>query len=213
MPAQTVPPVASAVSQTGNTNLNVTNEAGGVVNINYSYPKSNFTSGSAEELMAIQSFSTQYYQLIVTCEDSIFTNNMVTIPAERALSRNYVPDEILERCSPLSDNGIEELKTFPAIICHENTDLHGVTDPKQMAIYAYITIVQVEGKIIKVAFKPIRIFNQQRMCLPEAAIYFGLEHMDCAITELNHSAWYVHKRNLFQAFEEAGLGNMPRPNQ
>ena len=35
--------------------------------------------------------------------------------------------------------------------------------------------------------------------------------MDCAITDLNHSAWSVHKVNLFEAFDEAGMTNMPRP--
>ena len=35
--------------------------------------------------------------------------------------------------------------------------------------------------------------------------------MDCASTELNHSAWSVHKVNLFEAFDEAGMTNMPRP--
>ena len=42
------------------------------------------------------------------------------------------------------------------------------------------------------------------------ALYFDL-NMDCAVTDLNHSAWSVHKVNLFEAFEEADIPNMPSP--
>ena len=33
-----------------------------------------------------------------------------------------------------------------------------------------------------------------------------------AITDLNFSAWSVHKVNLFEAFDEAGLTTLPRPS-
>ena len=89
--------------------------------------------------------------------------------------------------------------------------MNGVTDPRQFAVYAYITMVKVERKNIKVAFHPIRPFSQQLLCIKKNAIYFDLD-MDCAITDLNHSAWSVHKVNLFKAFDEAGLKNMPRPD-
>lgn len=206
---QAMPPAASMVEQTGGTNVNVNNQPGATVNFNY-YPK-NVVSGSAEELMAIQSFSSQYYQLLVTCEEDVFKDNLVTVSTDRALGQRYVPQEILERCSSLTDAGVEELKTFPAIICQENTEMNGVTDPRQFAVYAYITIVKVERKNIKVAFHPIRPFSQQLLCIKKNAIYFDLD-MDCAITDLNHSAWSVHKVNLFKAFDEAGLKNMPRPD-
>lgn len=206
---QATHPAASTVAQTGGANVNVNNQPGATVNFNY-YPK-NVVSGSAEELMAIQSFSSQYYQLLVTCEEDVFKDNLVTVSADRALGQSYVPPEILEHCSSLSDEGIAELKTFPAIICQENTEMNGTTDPKQFAVYAYITMVKVERKNIKVAFHPIRPFSQQLMCIKKNAIYFDLD-MDCAITDLNHSAWSVHKVNLFKAFDVAGLKNMPRPD-
>ena len=168
------------------------------------------TLGSAEQMIAVQSFSKEYYQLLVTCEEDVFQNNYVTIAANRALSQYLVPPEILERCSTLSDEGIAELRTFPAIICRENTELRGCTDPNQWAMYAYITMVKKEGKMIKVAFHPIAPINQQVLCDKKNAIYFDL-NMDCVITDLNHSAWSVHKVNLFQAFDEAGIRNLPRP--
>ena len=167
--------------------------------------------GSAEQMIAVQSFSKKYYQLLVTCEDDVFQTNCVTVTANRALNQYIVPPEILERCSTLSETGIAELRTFPAIICRENTELRGITDPNQWAMYAYITQVKKEGKMIKVAFHPLGAINQQKLCDKKNAIYFDL-NMDCVITDLNQSAWSVHKVNLFEAFDEAGITGLPRPD-
>ena len=197
------------VQQTGENNILVSNEAGGIVNFNVQLPQRDI-SGSAEEMMAIQSFSKDYYQLIVTCEEDVFVNNVVTVSTDRALSKRLVPPEIFERCSSLSEEGVHELKTFPAIVCRENTELRGITDPNQMAVYAYIRRVQKVGRDIKIVFHPIMPLFQIKMCDKKNAVFFDL-NMDCAITDLNHSAWSVHKVNLFEAFDEAGLTSMPRP--
>ena len=209
IPKTTNPPAVTGVSQNGETNLHVTNQQGGVVNVNYNFPDSS-GGGEAAKAMAIQSFSKQYYQLIVTLEDDVFENDVVTVSTNRALCQGMVPPEIYERCSGLTDAGKEELKRIPAIICRENTEMHGVTDPNQMAVYAYITRIKKAGKNIKIAFKPIAPFFQIKMCSKKNALYFDL-NMDCAVTDLNHSAWSVHKVNLFEAFEEADIPNMPSP--
>ena len=209
VPVNKYSPAPADVSQTGDTNVHVTNQQGGTVNINYNFPGKSGGSDAAKA-MAIQSFSREYYQLIVTCEEDVFENDVVTVLTNRALCKSLVPPEIYERCSALTDEGKEELKRIPAIICQENTEMHGITDPKQMAVYAYITRIKKSGKQIKVAFKPIAPFFQIKMCGERNSIYFDLD-MDCAITDLNHSAWSVHKVNLFEAFEEAGIPNMPAP--
>lgn len=180
------------------------------VTFNVTMPQSGIP-GSAEQMIAIQSFSKKYYQLLVTCEEDVFQNNYVTVSANRALNQYIVPPEIFDRCSTLSDTGIAELRTFPAIICRENTELRGITDPNQWAMYAYITRVKQEGKVIKVAFHPLGAINQQKLCDKKNAIYFDL-NMDCVITDLNQSAWSVHKVNLFEAFDEAGITGLPRPD-
>ena len=208
-PNTAMPPVPGSVEQTGKTNINVTNQDGGVVNINYNFQNGS-VANSAEQMMAVQAFSKEYYQLLVTCEEDVFKDNLVTVTASRALSQYLVPPEILERCSSLSDEGIKELKTFPAIICRENTEMKGTTDPNQCAVYGYITKVKKEGRNIKVAFHPIGSIRQSILCEKKYAIYFDLD-MDCAITDLNHSAWSVHKANLFEAFKEAGITYLPTP--
>lgn len=182
------------------------------VNFNINLPSAQPVIGSAEQMIAIQSFSHEYYQLLVTCEEDVFTNNVITIINNRASNQYLVPPEILDRCSTLTDEGIKELKTFPAIICRENTELKGVTDPSQWAMYAYIKKVQVCGKEIKVAFQPIAPIQQQLLCTPRNSVFFDL-NMDCAITDLNRSAWSVHKANLFDAFREAGITHVPMPSE
>lgn len=203
--------ITPTTQQTGKTNVNVTNENGGTVNFisNYNYPQ-NAPGVSAEQLMAIQSFSKEYYQLIVTCEEDVFTNNIVTVLASRALTKYNVPPEIFERCSALADEGVEELKRIPAIICRENTEMKGETDPNQWAMFAYIKRIRVEGKNIKIVFQPLAPIQQQKLCDKRNAIYFDL-NMDCAITDLNHSAWSVHKVNIFEAFAEAEIPGIPKP--
>ena len=197
------------VAQSGNNNLHVDNKPGAVVNINY-----NISSGTkmsyTEQLMAVQRFSKDYYQLLVTCDDDYLKNECVTVSANRALTEKLVPDEIYERCSELTEDGINELMTFPAIICKENTDYNGVTDPNQLAVYAYINRIMKGRGVIQVAFKTISVFSQSKLCEKKNAIYFDL-NMTCAITDLNRSAWSVHKVNLFKAFDEAGMPNMQRP--
>lgn len=208
---QNASPVVPTTQQTGTNNFNVNNESGGIVNFisTYNYPP-NTHGVSAEQLMAIQSFSNEYYQLIVTCEENVFADNIVTVPTSRALTKYNVPLEIFERCSTLTDSGIEELRRFPAIICRENTGLNGATDPNQWAMYAYIKKIRVAGKNVKIAFQPIAPVQQQKLCDKRNSVYFDL-NMDCAITDLNHSAWSVHKVNIFVAFDEAGVSGIPKP--
>ena len=125
-------------------------------------------------------------------------------------TKYIVPSEIFERCSTLSETGIEELKRFPAIICRENTELKGVTDPNQWAMFAYIKAVRVSGKNVKIVFNPIAPIQQLKLCDKRNAVFFDL-NMDCAVTDLNHSAWSVHKVNVFEAFDEAQIPGIPRP--
>lgn len=201
--------ITPTVQQTGKTNVNVTNESGGVVNFNITYPQ-NTPGVSAEQLMAIQSFSKEYYQLIVTCEEDVFKDNIVTVPTNRALTKYNVPPEIFDRCSTLSDDGKAELMRFPAIICRENTEMKGTTDPNQWAMFAYIKLIRPAGKNIKIVFQPLAPIQQQKFCDKRNAVFFDL-NMDCAITDLNHSAWSVHKVNVFEAVDEAGIPGIPRP--
>lgn len=203
-------PSAPALQQTGTNNVAVANQPGATVNFTYNINYPYMADSSAEMMIAIQSFSKEYYQLIVTCEEDVFSTGVVSVITNRALTKYNVPPEIYERCSTLTDEGIAELKRFPAIICRENTEMKGVTSPDQYCMLCYIQRVMRAGKNIKIAFKPIAPIQQLKLCDKRNAIFFGL-NMDCAITDLNCSAWSVRKANVFEAFKEAGIPGMPTP--
>ena len=203
-------PTAPALQQTGTTNVAVSNQPGATVNFTYNINYPQMADSSAEMMIAIQSFSKEYYQLIVTCDEDVFSTGVVSVSTNRALTKNNVPPEIFDRCSTLTEDGIEELKHFPAIICKENTEMKGVTSPDQYCMLCYIQKVMRVGKNIKIAFKPIAPIQQLKLCDERNSMFFGL-NMDCAITDLNHSAWSVRKVNVFEAFKEAGIPGMPMP--
>ena len=157
---------------------------------------------------AIQAFSGTYYQLIVTNEEDVFDHNVVTVSSTRVL--NDIPFEIRSKVLPLSNGIIDWIKTFPAIICRENTKCGGETDPTQMAVFGYIKNIVKTKKTVKIAFKPLRLFPQSILCDKNNAVHFNL-NMEDTVTTLNISAWSIYKVNLFEAFDEAGLTDMPRP--
>lgn len=203
------PPSATTtyIKEDKSNNFNINNST---VTFNVTIPQYD-AANSAEQLIAIQNFSKEYYQLIVTMEEDVFTNNIVNVSIDRALIRGNVPFEIYDRCSSLSDAGIEELKTFPALICRESTGYHGMADVTQRVTYSHLKSIKKEGRIIKIAFCPIKVFPQQKLCEEFVSRYFDL-NMACALTDLNCSAWSVHKVNLFEAFDIANISGMPRPS-
>lgn len=194
----------SYTEQNGDHNLSVNNSGNGIINLNLISLSNENGKSYAESLIAVSLFSKEYYQLIVTCDEDIFINSVVSVNPSRALNSNGVPPEIKERCSSLSEKGIEELKRMPAIICVENKDYKGVTSSDQFAIYAYIKDIKKNGNNINLYFHTLGVFPQVKLCSKENAPYFDI-NVDCAITDLNISAWTVHKVNLFDAFEKASI--------
>ena len=176
--------VQPSVVQNSERSVYIENRDGGTVNLNYNYPQASVTG---EMLMAIQSFSKDYYQLIVTGHD-IFTNNSIVVTTDRALTEGTVPPELLRTHSVLTDDAIERMLTLPAIICNENTQYNGSTDPNQKAIYAYVKKIKKCGKEIKIYFQPINFFAQHT--LNEYAIGFGIN------THYNKEALWQTKFHL-----------------
>ena len=82
---QTELPTASALQQTGTNNVAVANQPGATVNFTYNINYPQTVDSSAEQMIAIQSFSKEYYQLIVTCEEDVFSTGVVSVVASRAL--------------------------------------------------------------------------------------------------------------------------------
>ena len=105
-------PTASALQQTGTNNVAVANQPGATVNFTYNINYPQAADSSAEQMIAIQSFSKEYYQLIVTCEEDVFSTGVVSVVANRALTKYNVPPEIFERCNSVQEKLGEITKTI-----------------------------------------------------------------------------------------------------
>ena len=189
------------VTQTGNNNLYVNVQKDGVFNLSYTTPQISVT---AEALIAIQSFSKDYYHLIVT-EQNILSSNSLTVASNQALTEGTVPEELFATHATLTEEAIEALKKMPAIICNKNTDYNGNTNPKQYAIFAYIKEIKKSGKEISLSFNPILPVEQHY--LNEYAADFCI-NIDCALTDLNKPRWTIKRANVFDAFKKSHI-NMP----
>lgn len=197
--------VKPSVVQTAERSIYIENRDGGTVNLNYHFPQIPITG---EMLIAVHTFSRDYYQLIVTGND-ILTNNTIIVTTDHALTEGNVPPEFLRTHSTLTNDAVERMLTLPAVICNENTQYHGNTDPHQKAIYAYVKGIKKRGKTIEICFQPIAFFAQQM--LNDYSIDFGI-NTSCALTDLNKTRWYIKNTNLFEAFHNAHI-DVPEPPQ
>jgi len=161
-------------------------------------------TNDAEMMMAMQSFSHKYYQLLVTTDKEIFKDKVISFPVGRALVKGTVPPEIFDRCSSLEEEGIRELKTFPALICIENREMDGKTSPDEVGFLCYIRKIQPGSRTIRIVFETISPVSHSVLCEKRNSVFFDL-NMECGITSLNRTEWTVHKTDLFEAFDEAGV--------
>ena len=84
--------------------------------------------------------NTNFYHLIVTgCE--IHGERFVDVTLDRGLKYRGTAKEILERCADLSTEAVDELKSYPAIICNENTQQRGITDKNQLVLLARVQCI------------------------------------------------------------------------
>lgn len=200
-PESTLPTNTTYIKDNTANNFNINNSK---VVFNVNNPQQQSSASDVEKYLAQQRFTRDYYQLLVTCDSEVFDKKIISFPPDRALNQYNVPPEILERCSSLEKSGVDELKTFPALICIENTEFNAKTDPDQIAWFGYIKKVQKLSYQINVVFETIAPIHQSILCDQRNAIFFDL-NMDGGITTLNRSAWYVRKTDIYEAFQEAGI--------
>ena len=165
------------------------------------YLASLFTKPDTIESSIRSLCDTDYYHLIVTCCE-IHGEKYVDITQDRGLKYRGTAKEILERCADLSNEAVDELKSYPAIICNENTQQRGITDINQLAILARVLRIRIGEKEYRIRYYPIATFSQSK--LNEFAVDFGLSSSG-TLTTLNTSHWCVKKNNLRDIFEDTGI--------
>lgn len=149
---------------------------------------------------AIQvALSRDYYQLIVT---PTFDPNQHTVSMDptRALTESTFP-AISDRLKNLTQDAIDEIKTFPALIMSEN-EHYGRAGGDQFAYFAAVTEIRVGVVAIKIKYAPLTQIPQQH-------INDLAEPLDLSsrtnFNELNRTHWAVKNVDLVHELAQAGI--------
>ena len=147
-------------------------------------------------------FSHDFYNLFVYGQEPFHTAGHITFEKDRCLmNENYIDPELKRRFSPLSDEAIAELKTFPCIIACENKH-YGWTDEDHYASIGQLLDVKIRSNGIEVYFLPHFAVSQAR--LSDLAPQLGLGYVR-KFNEFNHSHWTVKAIDLLEVINDAGL--------
>ena len=154
--------------------------------------------------MAKTSLCHDYYNLVVfgRCTELSFGVGHALMEKDRCLTEGFHRDAINSRLCHLEERDIDQLKSYPALILHENTQFRGKTDPAQQAMYATITDIKVQDNGVMIYYRMTSCINQ--VSINEIAKDLGLQY-ESAQTELNRTHWVVKKINLSEVLYDARL--------
>lgn len=198
------------VIQTAEKSVYIENKPGSTVNVTINSPTPmkldpTLTASNNTCMSIVQSLSHEYYSLIVFIDPNhIMDENVAWAGVARSPFRKgaVLPDILQAQKNKSSYHLKTALKNIPAIICYENTEFNGQTDPKQKATLAYINDIRQDEKEILIYYTPICKFPQQLLndnrTIFEIYRYGGL----CS---LNESGWSIRNINIFDALEEVGV--------
>lgn len=190
--------VTPAVVQTGERSIYVENKEKASVNININVM---MTNSSGRMVQETHQLNMSRYHLIVTTAD-IFDTKFVSMKTSRSLIKGSISDDAYERYASLSPEAVADLLKFPAIICQENTDYYGKTNPEQQAIYGILRKIIKINKDVHLYFHPLCCIPQHKLC--ENAIDFGID-VTCAISDLKRTSWTLKDVNLLEACQDTGV--------
>ena len=190
---------SSVFTQTGDKNMQVAH-ANSVNNINY-----NIIVPTANRMPCTPAFhsgvrlNTDYYNLFVIGNESFDSGHFI-VPKNRALTES-IDREIAVRFAGLSDEAIEQIKTFPSLFASENHD-YGRTYDGHYAGFGCVTDVKIQENGIKIYFCTISSFPQQR--LNELAFSLALGRAS-SFNELDRTHWTIKRINLLEELRVAGI--------
>ena len=197
------PPVA--VSQVGDRNTMIAHAENVAVQNNYNFIANGTTTKRSNGLLQGDSWqpSREYYTLIVSGSDEYIETAIATgsllIDKDRVLE--YSTDETKAKFERLTDEDIEQIKTFPSIIASEN-HYYGRTDDDHQAFFGRITDIGFEDNGIRLYLQTIYQIPQQRLngMQRELALSYS-----SSFNEFNRSHWSIKRVNLLDVLTAAGL--------
>ncbi len=164
------------------------------------------------EPVSILDFNRDYYNIIVGCgldffqifnklhDNSDYLPEPFVFDPSRALTE--IPEEeIRKEFSPLSEDAIKKITTFPTIFANENND-YGKTDDEQLLGLGRILKVKVRNRGVVIYPQIIWVIHQH--LLNKALLELDLWGDD-SINEFNRTHWSIRKIDLIKELQELGL--------
>lgn len=142
--------------------------------------------------------SHEYYNLFVISDE--IKNYRFTMQKDRSLRSD---SDMVKKFGDLTPEAIAQIKTFPSLFMHENTNYGGQTSSDQEAYYGFVTGLRIQKNgVIKVYFRCEAKVNQQQIndIARLLDIYEG-----SGVMELNHTHWAIKNVDLIEELNEAGL--------
>ena len=144
-----------------------------------------------------------YYNLVVG--SSIIDSVFVKVDKKRAINGFYTEDELRDKYASLSLDAIKEIQRFPILVVPEATGYYGKASDDQ---YGYVGIIEKIRKdscdiVLKCKFEEKKTIPLKK--ISEIALDLGIQNMDLAITELNHTHWAIKPVNLIEELTEAKI--------
>ena len=141
------------------------------------------------------------YNLFVVGDES-FTDMVghFTVPKDRALTESMTED-LKAQFSTLQGDAIAKIMTFPSIFACKNKD-YGKTDAAHQAYYGMVLNVEPQDNGIKITYRWLSSFPQQR--LNEIAASIGIEYAS-SFNELDKTHWAIKELDLIEALRMANI--------
>ncbi len=139
----------------------------------------------------------EHYHLFVI-EDAL--SGHFVIPSDRALTESISP-LVKERYAHLSNDAIDEIKSFPAIFATENHK-YGKTDDEHIAKLGFVTGITIQDNGIRICASYLWDIAQQKLnnCREKLAINGA-----SSFNELNRTHWTIKRINLIEVLRDEGL--------
>lgn len=192
---------STVVNQTGQKNINVEHAENLTQNVTFIMPITE-RNDDGKRIRKELSLRSDYYHLFVIGNETFETDHFL-VPKDRALMSYFTNDVIRNQYGKLTDDAIEEILSFPALLMPEAEGFMAKAADDQYAILAYLKSIRVQDNGIKIRFHEICPIELKKI----ASIGFelGMIDMDRAISEMNRTHWSIKHINLLEELSDADI--------
>lgn len=146
--------------------------------------------------------NTSCYHLFVLGGENFIDNHFIISP-ERALCQYWTNEVLREKYGKLTDECIDELKTFPALFVPETAGYYAKASEEQQAFWGILEDIRIQDNGIKIRYKSIWPIPLQNIC--NIGFELGIMDLTKAISELNRTHWAIKNINLMEELKDANI--------